>query len=342
MPPPAVTELGAGRRDRPALAARRPRRLLRARRQGRLPVERRHERRARAGRRRRVDRARLAAAGATSAGGVHPTILGAAGLLGVDEVYAMGGAGAIGALAYGVPDLGLDPVDVITGPGNVYVAAAKRLVRGVVGIDAEAGPDRDPRDRRRVGRPAPRRRRPGQPGRARRARRRRARHRLARARRRGRGRARAPGRARPGTRERVRDGPRRARSRRSCSSTTSTAAAAFSNAYGPEHLEIQTADPGAVLDLIENAGAIFLGAHSPGEPRRLPRGLEPRAADRRPGAVRVGARRVHVPAPAAGHRLRPRGASRAVARPASGALSDAEHLPAHGDAVDARASRRSP
>ena len=45
----------------------------------------------------------------------------------------MGGAGAIGALAYGVPALGLDPVDVVTGPGNVYVAAAKRLVRGVVG-----------------------------------------------------------------------------------------------------------------------------------------------------------------------------------------------------------------
>src|SRR3954467_11058406 len=73
-------------------------------------------------------------------GGVHPTILGAAGLLGVEEIYAMGGAGAIGALAYGVPSLDLDPVDVITGPGNIYVAAAKRLVRGIVGIDSEAGP----------------------------------------------------------------------------------------------------------------------------------------------------------------------------------------------------------
>ncbi|MEO7147150.1 MAG: histidinol dehydrogenase, partial [Terrimesophilobacter sp.] len=73
-------------------------------------------------------------------GSVHPTILGVASVLGVDEVYALGGAGAIGALAYGVPGLGLEPVDVISGPGNVYVAAAKRLVRGVVGIDAEAGP----------------------------------------------------------------------------------------------------------------------------------------------------------------------------------------------------------
>lgn len=73
-------------------------------------------------------------------GRIHPTILAAAGLLGITEIYAMGGAGAIGALAYGVPDLGLDPVNVVTGPGNVYVAAAKRLVRGTVGIDSEAGP----------------------------------------------------------------------------------------------------------------------------------------------------------------------------------------------------------
>lgn len=73
-------------------------------------------------------------------GRVHPTILAAAGLLGVNEIYAMGGAGAIGAFAYGVEDLDLVPVNVVTGPGNVYVAAAKRLVRGRVGIDSEAGP----------------------------------------------------------------------------------------------------------------------------------------------------------------------------------------------------------
>ena len=73
-------------------------------------------------------------------GRIHPTILAAAGLLGVSEVYAMGGAGAIGAFAYGVEELDLVPVNVVTGPGNVYVAAAKRLVRGRVGIDSEAGP----------------------------------------------------------------------------------------------------------------------------------------------------------------------------------------------------------
>ena len=70
----------------------------------------------------------------------HPTILAAAELLGVTEVYAMGGASAIAALAWGVPDVGLLPVSVITGPGNRFVTAAKRLVRGQVGIDSEAGP----------------------------------------------------------------------------------------------------------------------------------------------------------------------------------------------------------
>lgn len=73
----------------------------------------------------------------------HPTVLAACALLGVEEVYAVGGAGAIAMFAYGAYEgdqLLCDPVAVVTGPGNVYVAAAKRLVRGVVGIDAEAGP----------------------------------------------------------------------------------------------------------------------------------------------------------------------------------------------------------
>ena len=68
----------------------------------------------------------------------HPTILAACGLLGVDEVYAVGGAQAIAMFAYGAGDC--RPVDLVTGPGNVYVVAAKRLLRGVVGIDSEAGP----------------------------------------------------------------------------------------------------------------------------------------------------------------------------------------------------------
>ena len=65
-------------------------------------------------------------------------VLAACELLGVDEVYAVGGAQAIAMFAYGAGVC--DPVDLITGPGNVYVTAAKRLVRGAVGIDAEAGP----------------------------------------------------------------------------------------------------------------------------------------------------------------------------------------------------------
>ena len=68
----------------------------------------------------------------------NPSVLAACALLGVTEVYAVGGAQAVAMFAYGVD--GVPPVDLVTGPGNVYVAAAKRLVRGVVGIDAEAGP----------------------------------------------------------------------------------------------------------------------------------------------------------------------------------------------------------
>ena len=68
----------------------------------------------------------------------NPAVLAACALLDVDEVYAVGGAQAIAMFAYGVE--GVAPVDLVTGPGNVYVAAAKRLLRGVVGIDAEAGP----------------------------------------------------------------------------------------------------------------------------------------------------------------------------------------------------------
>src|SRR5688572_10120854 len=68
----------------------------------------------------------------------EPTIMAACELLGVDEVYAVGGAQAIAMFAYGAGPC--ERVDLVTGPGNIYVAAAKRLLRGVVGIDPEAGP----------------------------------------------------------------------------------------------------------------------------------------------------------------------------------------------------------
>ena len=71
----------------------------------------------------------------------HPVILAAAGLLGVDEVWAVGGAQSLAALAYGITDGEdvLEPVNTVTGPGNIFVAMAKRQLRSVVGVDAEAG-----------------------------------------------------------------------------------------------------------------------------------------------------------------------------------------------------------
>lgn len=70
----------------------------------------------------------------------HPTTLAACQLLGVDEVWAVGGAQAVALMAYGDDECGLEPVDMVTGPGNIFVTAAKRVVNGIVGIDAEAGP----------------------------------------------------------------------------------------------------------------------------------------------------------------------------------------------------------
>jgi histidinol dehydrogenase len=74
----------------------------------------------------------------------HPTILAACALLGVNEVYAAGGAQAVAMFAYGYRDAAGNVVcrraDLVTGPGNIYVVAAKRLLKGVIGIDSEAGP----------------------------------------------------------------------------------------------------------------------------------------------------------------------------------------------------------
>ena len=69
----------------------------------------------------------------------HPTILATCELLGITEVYAVGGAQAIALFAYGIENL-CEKCDLVTGPGNIYVAAAKRALRGIIGIDSEAGP----------------------------------------------------------------------------------------------------------------------------------------------------------------------------------------------------------
>ncbi|MCI0155854.1 histidinol dehydrogenase [Leifsonia shinshuensis] len=265
-------------------------------------------------------------------GAVHPTILGAAGLLGIDEVYAMGGAGAIGALAYGVEDIGLDPVQVITGPGNIYVAAAKRLVRGQTGIDSEAGTTEilviadDAADARYVAADLISQ----------------AEHDEAAA------------------SLLVTDSPAFAdrvtaelealagatkhaeRVRTALGGQQSAivlvddlaAAAAFSNAYGPEHLELQTADPDAVLALIQNAGAIFVGPTAPvslgdylaGSNHVLPTGGQARFS---PG---LGAYSFLRPQQVIRY---DREALRTVADRIV-ALSSAEDLPAHGEAVTIR------
>lgn len=69
----------------------------------------------------------------------HPTILATCALLGITEVYAVGGAQAVALFAYGMDNF-CEKCDLVTGPGNIYVAAAKRALRGVIGIDSEAGP----------------------------------------------------------------------------------------------------------------------------------------------------------------------------------------------------------
>ena len=265
-------------------------------------------------------------------GSVHPTVLAAAALLGIDEVYAMGGAGAVGAFAWGVPAIGLEPVQVITGPGNVFVAAAKRLVRGQVGIDSEAGPTEiliiadasaDARlvaadlisqaehdelasvvlvtdsaelaDKVRLDVES-----------------------LA---------------AQTRHSDRVREALSGPQSAIVLVSDLQTAAD-FSNAYGPEHLELQVADTDAVLSMIDSAGAIFMGAFSPvslgdylaGSNHVLPTGGQARFASGlgtytflRPQQVisydRAALSEVHE---------------------AIVALSEAEDLPAHGAAVTAR------
>lgn len=265
-------------------------------------------------------------------GRVHPTILAAAALLGVSEVYAMGGAGAIGALAHGVASLGLDPVDVVSGPGNNYVASAKRAVAGVVGTDSEAGATEilvvadaasDPRliaadlvsqaehdeqasavlvtdaveiaeqVRAEVERQA----------------------------------------ARTRHSERVAaalSGPQSA----IVLVDDRAAAIAFSNAYAPEHLELHLADAEEAAAVFTSAGAVFVGDQTPvslgdymaGSNHVLPTGGQARYA---PG---LGAYTFLRPQQVVSY---DRDALAAV-RDGVVALADTEVLPAHGEAIEAR------
>lgn len=262
----------------------------------------------------------------------HQAVLWAAALCGIDEVYAIGGAGAIAAFAHGVPEIGLEPVDVVTGPGNVFVAAAKRVVSGKVGIDSEAGTTEilviadgsaDPRfvaadlisqaehdeaaasvlvtDSEEF-----------------------AARVLAEVS------ARAP---KTQHADRVRtalEGPQSAVILVGDLAT----AARVSNAYGPEHLEIQTRDNEGVLAAITDAGAIFVGSYTPvslgdylaGSNHVLPTGGTARFA------AGLGAHTFLRPQQIINY---DREALAATEAPLL-ALARAEGLPAHGEAVSTR------
>ncbi|MFT4052499.1 MAG: histidinol dehydrogenase [Microbacterium sp.] len=263
-------------------------------------------------------------------GRVHPVILAAARLLGVTEVYAMGGAGAIGAYAYGVPSLGLRRVDVVSGPGNNFVALAKRVVAGVVGTDAEAGATEilvvadDSADADWVAADLVSQ----------------AEHdeqaaavlvtasetlaaavaeRVA---------VRAARTLHAGRVAQALAGPQSAIVLVDDLAT----ATAFSNAYGPEHLELHLADA-RPADFV-NAGAVFLGGHSPvslgdylaGSNHVLPTGGQARYASGLSASTFLRPQQVIA---------YDRGALAGV-RAAIVTLADAEALPAHGEAVTAR------
>ncbi len=278
-----------------------------------------------------------------SRGGLpDPVVLATCALLGVDEVYAVGGAQAIAMLAYGADgqepvdgETLCEPVDVITGPGNVYVAAAKRLVRGVVGIDAEAGPTEiailadGTADPQHVAADLLSQ----------------AEHdpmaasvlvtsseeladaavaalelRL----------------ARTANQERARTalaGPQSA----VVLVDDAEAGLAVVNAYGAEHLEIQTADASAVAQRVTSAGAIFVGAYSPvslgdyiaGSNHVLPTGGCAHYASGL--GVHSFVRAVQV--------IEYDQSALAAVADKVVALADAEQLPAHGEAVQARFGR---
>jgi len=261
----------------------------------------------------------------------HPTILAACALLGVDEVYAAGGAQAIAMLAYGVEDL-CDPVDVITGPGNVFVASAKRAVNGVVGIDSEAGPteiavvadadadadliaadlvsqaEHDPLAGAVLITDAP-------------------------------GLADAvltAVEARAGATTHLARVKEALTGRQSAIVLTDSLdqSIAVADAYGAEHLEIHTREPHAVAARITSAGAIFVGPHSPvslgdyiaGSNHVLPTGGTARfASGLNVTSFLKAVSTIHYTADAL-----------AEVGDKVVALANAEDLPAHGEAIEAR------
>ncbi|NLB46883.1 MAG: histidinol dehydrogenase [Microbacteriaceae bacterium] len=265
-------------------------------------------------------------------GAPHDAVLWAAALAGITEVYAIGGAGAIAAFAHGVPTIGLDPVDVVAGPGNIYVAAAKRAVSGLVGIDSEAGTTEilviadgsadasfiaaDLISQAEHDEAAASVLVTDSPELAQRV-------------------STAIQQQAPLTRHAARvaealSGPQSA----IILVDGLQAAAEVSNAYAPEHLEIQTAEDEAVLAQITNAGAVFLGSYTPvslgdylaGSNHVLPTGGTARFA------AGLGAHTFLRPQQVVSY------SKTALAEVTDSllALAEAEGLPAHGEAVSIR------
>jgi histidinol dehydrogenase len=193
-----------------------------------------------------------------SGGLPHPAVLAACALLGVTEVHAVGGAQALAMFAHGTDECA--PADVITGPGNVYVAAAKRILQGTVGIDGENGPTEiaiiadhtaDPShvaadligqaEHDELAACLLITTDPDLPG-----------HVDA-----------ELARQLPATRHRERVETALRGQAAYVLADDITAALAVSDAWAPEHLEVQTADAAKVAARVRNAGAIFVGPYSP-------------------------------------------------------------------------------
>ncbi len=265
-----------------------------------------------------------------------PTILAACALLGVDEVYAVGGAQAVAMLALGAREAdgtqACPPVDLVTGPGNIYVTAAKRLLRGTVGTDAEAGPSEvavladDTADPEHVAADLVSQAEHGEasaavlvtdsPALADAV-------------------DEALARRVPATRH----GERVAVALAGPQSLVVLvddveAGLAVVDAYGSEHLEVQTRDAAAVAARVRNAGAVFVGAYSPvslgdycaGSNHVLPTGGT--CAHTAGLSVATFLRGIHV--------VEYSKAALADVAPHVLALAGAEDLPAHGEAVSAR------
>ena len=269
-------------------------------------------------------------------GKLNPLVLAAAKLAGVDEIYRVGGAQAVAALAYGTETIA--PVAKIVGPGNAYVAAAKRQVFGTVGIDMIAGPVRGAGPRRQQRQSRLDRRRPAGAGRARRGRAVDPDHRRCRARRRRRDR-RSTAQLDDAAARRDRRRVAGAISAPSSWCARSTRRCRWSTASRPSIWRSTTADaerlagedPQCRRDLPRRAHA--------GGDRRLCRRLQPRAADGALGALLVGPRRARL------HEahLDPANAGRSSSRalgPAAIALGEAEGLDAHARSVAIRLNRQ--